>query len=243
MDRVSTEPPSAPSTFSSLSSVETAQVCPGTRTNAESILGALQSASRAPPAVTRRLVRPLAFTREHGDGYESTGINASDAGLSTPPLPLASTPWRNAESAIIPQPTPMDRHDHGPVPARRRITFGDATLTVVELAFMFLWIWIAVGVVFDIFRSHDLSNWSKALWVLLVFVFPLIGVLGYLIVRGHTMHEHETHDRQQYEAFRQFTRRATSPGPANDVSKLADLRDCGVLTDEEFERAKARALG
>src|SRR5258708_454077 len=113
-------------------------------------------------------------------------------------------------------------------------TFGDATLTVLELAFMFLWIWIAVGVVFDIFRSHDLSNWSKAFWVLLIFVFPLIGVLVYLIVRGHTMHEHETHDRQQYEAFRQFTRGATSPGPATDVSKLADLRDRGVLTDEEF---------
>jgi hypothetical protein len=122
-------------------------------------------------------------------------------------------------------------------------TFADATLTVVELAFMFLWIWIAVGVVFDIFRSHDLSNWSKALWVLLIFVFPLIGVLVYLIVRGHTMHEHETHDRQQYEAFRQFTRGVTSPGPTNDVSKLADLRDRGVLTDEEFERAKGRALG
>jgi hypothetical protein len=52
-------------------------------------------------------------------------------------------------------------------------TFADATLTVVELAFMFLWIWIAIGVVFDIFRSHDLSNWSKALWVLGIFMFPL----------------------------------------------------------------------
>jgi hypothetical protein len=122
-------------------------------------------------------------------------------------------------------------------------TFGDATLTVVELAFMFLWIWIAVGVIFDIFRSHDLSNWSKAIWVLLIFVVPLLGVLGYLIVRGHTMHEHQTHDRQQYAAFRQFTRTTTSSGPADDISKLADLRDHGVLTDEEFARAKARATG
>jgi hypothetical protein len=121
-------------------------------------------------------------------------------------------------------------------------TFGDATLTVVELAFMFLWIWIAVGVVFDIFRSHDLSNWSKALWVLGIFVFPLVGVLGYLIVRGHTMHEHRAQDQDRYEAFRQFTRGAASGGPADDVSKLAELRDRGVLTSEEFERAKAKAL-
>ena len=63
-------------------------------------------------------------------------------------------------------------------------TFGDGLLTALEFAFLFLWIWIAVGVVFDIFRSRDLSNSAKALWVLLIFVFPLIGVLGYLMVRS-----------------------------------------------------------
>jgi hypothetical protein len=121
-------------------------------------------------------------------------------------------------------------------------TFGDATLTVVELAVLFLWIWIAIGVVFDIFRSHDLSNASKALWVLAIFVFPLIGVLGYVIVRGHTMHEHREQDREQYDAFRRFTRGPSAAAPADDVSKLAELHTRGVLTDEEFERAKARAL-
>ena len=122
-------------------------------------------------------------------------------------------------------------------------TFGDGLLTVLELAFLFLWIWIAIGVVFDIFRSHDLSNWAKALWMLFIFVLPLIGVLGYLIVRGHTLHEHQAQDRAQYEAFRQFTQGPNSVGAVDDLRKLADLRDRGVLTDEEFERAKAKALG
>jgi hypothetical protein len=122
-------------------------------------------------------------------------------------------------------------------------TFGDATLTVLELAFMFLWIWIAIGVVFDIFRSHDLSNWAKALWVLGIFVFPLVGVLIYLIVRGHTMHEHRAQDQQQYAAFRDYVRdRGASSGAGDDLSKLAELRDRGVLTSEEFERAKERTL-
>jgi hypothetical protein len=122
-------------------------------------------------------------------------------------------------------------------------TFGDALLTVLELAFLFLWIWIAVGVVADIFRSHDLSNWAKTLWVLFIFVLPLIGVLGYLIVRGHTLHEHQAQDRAQYELFRQFAQRSRSGGTStDDVQTLADLRDRGVLTQEEFERAKAKAL-
>ncbi len=122
-------------------------------------------------------------------------------------------------------------------------TFGDAVLTVLEFAFLFLWIWIAVGVVFDIFRSHDLTNWGKALWMLFIIVLPYVGVLGYLIVRGHTLHEHREQDRVQVEAFRQFTRGSAPGGTAQDISALADLRDRGVLTSEEFERAKAKLLG
>jgi hypothetical protein len=121
-------------------------------------------------------------------------------------------------------------------------TFGDVLLTVLEFAFLFLWIWIAIGVVFDVFRSHDLSNWAKALWILFIFVFPLFGVLGYLIVRGNTLHEHQAQDRAQYEAFRQFSSAGKSAGTTDDLHRLADLRDRGVLTDEEFERAKAKVL-
>ena len=116
-------------------------------------------------------------------------------------------------------------------------TFGDALLTALEFAFLFLWIWIAVGVVFDIFRSHDLSNWAKALWILFIFVFPLLGVLGYLIVRGHTMHEHQAEDRAHLEAISQ-----AGGSPAEEIAKLAELKERGVLSDEEFERAKARVL-
>ena len=122
-------------------------------------------------------------------------------------------------------------------------TVGDALLTALEFALLFLWIWIAVGVVFDIFRSHDLSNWAKTLWVLFIIVLPFLGVLAYVIVRGHTLHEHQAQDRAQYEAFRQFTRGPSSGGAADDLHRLADLRDRGVLTDEEFERAKAKLLG
>jgi len=117
-------------------------------------------------------------------------------------------------------------------------TFGDALLTTLEFAFLFLWIWIAVGVVFDIFRSHDLSNGAKALWMLFIFVLPLFGVLAYLLVRGHTMHEHQAQDHERYDAFRQQLR----GGTAHDISTLADLRERGVLTDDEFERAKAKVL-
>jgi hypothetical protein len=122
-------------------------------------------------------------------------------------------------------------------------TFGDALLTVLEFAILFLWIWVAVGVVFDIFRSRDLSNWGKALWMLFIIIVPYIGVLAYLLVRGHTMHEHHEQDRAHAEAFQRFEAGGgTSGSPVDELAKLAELHDRGKLSDEEFERAKARLL-
>jgi hypothetical protein len=114
-------------------------------------------------------------------------------------------------------------------------TFADALITVLEIGFLFLWIWIAIGVIVDVFRSDDLSNGAKALWLVVVFLLPLIGVLAYLIARGHRLHERHT-------AFQHRVRWRGSAGPADDLDKLADLRDRGILTDEEFERAKAKVL-
>jgi hypothetical protein len=122
-------------------------------------------------------------------------------------------------------------------------SFGDALLTVLEFAILFLWIWIAVGVVFDIFRSRDLSNWAKALWILFIIILPFIGVLAYLLVRGHTLHEHQEQDRAQAEAFQHF--QATGGARSSrvdELAKLAELHDRGKLTDSEFEQAKAKLL-
>lgn len=121
-------------------------------------------------------------------------------------------------------------------------TFGDALLTVLEFALLFMWIWITIGVVLDIFRSRDLSGLAKASWLLLVVIFPLVGVLLYLVVRGHSMHERAVSaSHVQEEAFRRYVRDAAT-SPADELAKLEDLRGRGVLTDEEFQRAKARLL-
>jgi hypothetical protein len=121
-------------------------------------------------------------------------------------------------------------------------TFGDALLTVLEFALLFLWIWIAVGVIFDVFRSSDLSNGAKAVWVFFLLVLPFLGVFIYLIVRGHTMHEHQAADQARAVAFQRFEQTGASKGPADDLNKLADLRERGVLSDAEFEAAKAKVL-
>lgn len=121
-------------------------------------------------------------------------------------------------------------------------TFGDALLTVLEFALLFIWIWIAIGVIADVFRSHDLSGWAKAAWLLLIVIVPLFGVLIYLIARGDRMSEHAVSDAEAEEtAVRRYVRNAAA-SPADDIAKLEDLKNRGVITDEEFERAKVKAL-
>ncbi len=121
-------------------------------------------------------------------------------------------------------------------------TFGDALLTVLEFALLFMWIWVAIGVVLDIFRSHDLSGFAKAVWILLIVILPLIGVLLYLIFRGQGMHDRSLQAASaQQQAVNQYIRQ-TARTPAEDLANLDDLRNRGVINDEEFERAKAKVL-
>jgi putative oligomerization/nucleic acid binding protein/phospholipase D-like protein len=118
--------------------------------------------------------------------------------------------------------------------------------TMFELFLWIIWIWILIWIFIDIFRSRDLSGWAKALWFLFVLLIPLIGVLVYLIVRGNSMHERAVQDaRQQDQEFRDYVQQAASGSPgtsADQLTKLADLRDRGVITSEEFEREKAKIL-
>src|SRR5262252_9198626 len=119
--------------------------------------------------------------------------------------------------------------------------------TIFEIFLWVIWIWILIWIFIDIFRSHDLSGWAKALWVLFVLFIPLIGVLVYLIARGDKMHEHTVRDAQQQDKeFRQYVQQAAATAPAStadQLAKLADLRDRGVITAQEFDREKAKVLG
>ena len=111
----------------------------------------------------------------------------------------------------------------------------------------FLWIaWFILlfRVFADIFRSDDLSGWGKTAWFILTIVLPFLGVFIYLIARGHSMAARDVKQAQQNEAaFRSYVQQAASSGGAADeLTKLAQLRDQGVISPEEFEQQKAKLL-
>jgi Short C-terminal domain/Phospholipase_D-nuclease N-terminal len=110
----------------------------------------------------------------------------------------------------------------------------------------FIWIWLLIVVFGDIFRSPDLSGWGKAIWSLFIIFFPYLGVFVYLIARGGKMHEHAMAQAQaQDQMMRNYVREVAGSGggsTADELSRLADLRERGVISDAEFEQLKAKAM-
>lgn len=123
----------------------------------------------------------------------------------------------------------------------------DIFWTTLWVMGFFLWIWLAVLCFTDIFRSPDMGGLHKALWVVAIFVLPLLGVVFYLLARGSKMQEHAEEVAQaQDEATRQYIKSVTggngSTGTADELAKLVQLRDSGALSAEEYEREKNRLL-
>jgi len=122
---------------------------------------------------------------------------------------------------------------------------GGIFWTMLELFLFIVWFWILIAIFSDIFRSRDMGGWAKALWVIFVIVLPFLGILIYLIARGGKMQERSLEQAQrQQDAFDAQVRQAAgASGNVDDLAKLADLKEKGMLTDAEFQAQKAKLLG
>jgi len=123
---------------------------------------------------------------------------------------------------------------------------GQVFWSMLWFFLFFIWLWLLITVFADIFRSHDMGGFAKAIWVIFVIFLPYLGVFVYLIARGHKMQEHAVEAaKANDQAMRAYVRDAagTSASPAEELSRLNDLKNQGVIDDAEFERLKAKAIG
>jgi hypothetical protein len=114
---------------------------------------------------------------------------------------------------------------------------GDLLWGMLVFFFWFMAIWVFIGVFADIFRRRDISGWGKAGWLLLIFVLPFIGVLIYLIARPAMTDQ----DREDMQRAEEAQRRLSGYSAADEIEKLAKLRDSGQITAEEYEELKRKA--
>jgi hypothetical protein len=122
---------------------------------------------------------------------------------------------------------------------------GQVLWTFIWFTLFFIWIYLLIVVFMDIFRSHDLSGWAKALWVIGIIIVPYLGVFLYLIVRGHKMSEHAMTDAKAADdAQRAYIQQVAGSGggPAAEIQRLADLKSQGAIDDAEFQKLKAQVI-
>ena len=117
--------------------------------------------------------------------------------------------------------------------------------TILWVFLWIIWIFILFRVIIDIFRSADLGGWGKALWLIFVIILPFLGVFIYLIARGKDMGKRDVQEAQsQEQEFRAYVQQtaAQSTSPADQLAKLAELRNQGVLSQAEFDAQKTKIL-
>lgn len=120
----------------------------------------------------------------------------------------------------------------------------DIFWTMLWFFLFFIWIWMLISIFGDIFRS-DMSGWGKAGWSIFIIILPFLGVLIYLIVHGGDMQERSVRAaNKQAQAQRDYIQSVAGSGStADELAKLADLKNQGVISDQEFEAQKAKLLG
>jgi uncharacterized membrane protein len=91
----------------------------------------------------------------------------------------------------------------------------------------------------DLFRRRDISGVGKVIWVIVLVVFPYLGVFIYLVSQHRGMAERQNERTQQ---VREQLRQVVGFSVADELEKLERLKNSGALSNDEYSRLRARAV-
>ena len=118
-------------------------------------------------------------------------------------------------------------------------TYSNLLMDMIAIFAFVVWFWLLVIVFGDLFRRHDISGWGKALWVIALILFSYLSILAYLITQGRGMAERNV---QQAQQTREDLRRVVGYSVADEITKLDQLKKSGSITDDEFQRLRAKLV-
>ena len=121
--------------------------------------------------------------------------------------------------------------------------FWQSFWLVIEIFLFVAYLLVLFHIFADLFRDSTLGGWAKALWIVVLLVVPLIGSLVYLIARGRGMSQRAGERAVAAEdSTREYIREAAGRSPAHEIAEARGLLDQGVITPEEFQVLKSKAL-
>jgi ABC-type multidrug transport system fused ATPase/permease subunit len=118
-------------------------------------------------------------------------------------------------------------------------TFSNFLADVLSIFIFMLWFWLLITVFSDLFRRHDISGWVKAIWVIVLIIFPYLGIFIYLITQHRGMAERQS---QRVQQTREEVRHFIGYSIADELEKLERLKNSGTISNEEYARLRARAV-
>jgi predicted membrane channel-forming protein YqfA (hemolysin III family) len=118
-------------------------------------------------------------------------------------------------------------------------TFPNFLTDVFSIFIFILWFWLLITVFGDLFRRRDTSGIGKVLWVIVLIVFPYIGIFVYLISQGRGMAERQNQRAQQ---AREELRQVVGFSVADEIEKLERLKNSNTISNEEYSQLRARAV-
>jgi hypothetical protein len=120
--------------------------------------------------------------------------------------------------------------------------FLDVLWTMIIFFCWVIWIWIVITIFADLFRRDDIGGWHKAAWIVFVIILPFLGTLIYLIAQHDGMRQRSLKQvEQQQQALDKYVK-DTAGGSAQQIAQAKELLDAGTITQEEFDKLKAKAL-
>jgi hypothetical protein len=118
-------------------------------------------------------------------------------------------------------------------------SFGNFLLDVIAVFVFVLWFWLLITVIGDLFRRHDTSGLAKAIWIIVLILFPYLGVFIYLISQSRGMAERNS---ERARHARDELRQIVGFSAADEIEKLERLKNAGTISSEEYTRLRDRVM-
>ncbi|MEK9664364.1 MAG: SHOCT domain-containing protein [Candidatus Nanopelagicales bacterium] len=121
--------------------------------------------------------------------------------------------------------------------------FGQFLWGLLIIFFMIMYFMVLFSIILDLFRNREMNGWIKALWIFLLFLIPFLSLLVYIIVYGRGMAERQqaavlTAQKEQDAYIKQVA----GTSPAEQIAQAQQLLTSGAISQEEFDKIKAKAL-
>jgi Tfp pilus assembly protein PilO len=120
------------------------------------------------------------------------------------------------------------------------VSVGEFLLWLVWIFLFVVWFWLLITIFADLFRRHDISGWAKAGWMIFVIFFTFLGILVYLITQSKGMAERNV---AQAKAEQEQLRQIVGTSSADELKKLDELKASGSISDDEYQKLRAKVIG